>query len=97
MEYPIALSDDELQATPGGPGLPLDQVLAKWENVIQVNYDNNAPTVLLIHTALPGPRLAAEQGLIQWVKDNNLDLWIGDMKTFGQFWEAQGVICDKGW
>jgi hypothetical protein len=97
MEYPIALSDDELQATPGGPGLPLDQVLAKWENVIQVNYDNNAPTVLLIHTALPGPRLAAEQGLIQWVKDNNLDLWIGDMKTFGQFWEAQGVTCDKGW
>ena len=101
MEYPIALSDDELQATPGGPGLPLDQVLAKWENVIQVNYDNNAPRVLLIHTALPGPRLAAEQGLIQWVKDNNLDLWIGDMKTFGRFWEdplqGGGVTCDKGW
>jgi hypothetical protein len=96
-EYPIALSDDELQATPDGPGLPLDEVLAKWENVILANYNNNAPTVLLIHTSLPGPRLAAEQGIIQWVKDNNLDLWIGDLKTFGQFWQAQGVVCEKGW
>jgi hypothetical protein len=90
-EYPIALSDDELTDT------NLDAVLVKWENVILANYNNNAPTVLLIHTALPGPRLAAEQGIIQWVKDNNLDLWIGDMKTFGQFWETQGVTCEKGW
>jgi hypothetical protein len=89
-EYPIALSDDELTDT------NLDAVLDKWENVIRVNYNNNAPTVLLIHTALPGPRLAAEQGILGRVADLT-DLWIGDMKTFGQFWEEQGVICDKGW
>jgi hypothetical protein len=89
-EYPIALSDDELTDT------NLEAVLDKWENVIRVNYNNHAPTVLLIHTALPGPRLAAEQGILGRVADLT-DLWIGDMKTFGQFWEAQGVTCEKGW
>jgi hypothetical protein len=87
-EYPIALSDDELTDT------NLEQVLDKWENVIRVNYNNHAPTVLLIHTALPGPRLAAEQGIIQRVADLT-DLWIGDWKTFAEFWEAQGVTCER--
>ena len=25
----------------------------------------------------------------------HLDLWIGDWKTFAEFWEAQGVTCER--
>jgi hypothetical protein len=89
MEYPIAISDDGLTDT------NLSEFLDKWENVIQANYNNNAPTILLIHTALPGPRLAAEQEIIQWATSSYPDLWIGDWKTFAEFWEAQGVTCTR--
>jgi peptidoglycan/xylan/chitin deacetylase (PgdA/CDA1 family) len=89
VEYPLAISDDQA---------PLDsttyaQYLDAWESVIRANYANNAPTVLLIHPIEDTFRTQALQDIIQRVSD--LDLWIGDLKTFAQFWEAQGVTCSR--
>jgi len=85
MEYPVTLSDDQA---------PLDsttynQYIDAWESVIRSNYANNTPTVLLIHPVDDTIRLQIFQDLLHRVAD--LDLWIGDWKTFAQFWEAQGV------
>ena len=87
MEYPLAASDEGLSDA------NLQDFLDAWERVIRDNYKNNAPTVLLIHPVRTGPRLEAIGQLLQRVAD--LDLWIGDWKTFAEFWEAQGVTCDR--
>jgi hypothetical protein len=90
MEYPLALSDDQA---------PLDsttynQYLNEWESVIRSNYANNAPTVVLLHPVDDTIRIQFLKDLLNRVAD--LDLWIGDWKTFAQFWEAQGVT-DARW
>jgi len=90
MEYPVTLSDDQA---------PLDsttynQYIDAWESVIRSNYANNTPTVLLIHPVDDTIRLQIFQDLLHRIAD--LDLWIGDWKTFAQFWEAQGVT-DARW
>lgn len=83
MEYPLAISDDKINSA------IYSQFLDKWEAVIRANYANNAPTILLIHPVNTGIRLQALQDILTRVSD--LDLWIGDWKTFAHFWEAQGV------
>jgi hypothetical protein len=86
MEYPVTLSDGDITIE------TLQERLDLWESVIRFNYANNAPTVLLIHPVEHGPRLEALEGILDRVTD--LDLWIGDLRTFGEFWEAQGVTCE---
>jgi hypothetical protein len=86
MEYPVTLSDGDITVE------TLQERLDLWESVILLNYANNAPTVLLIHPVQHGPRLEALEGILDRVAD--LDLWIGDLRTFGEFWEAQGVTCE---
>ncbi len=91
MEYPVAISDDQA---------PFDsttytQYLNEWKAVIQANYANNAPTILLIHPVDDTYRIQAEQEIIQWATSSYPDLWIGDWKTFAEFWEAQGVTCAR--
>ncbi|HET6385515.1 MAG TPA: hypothetical protein VFJ58_19145 [Armatimonadota bacterium] len=88
MEYPVAISDETIDAA------TYAQYLSEWEAVIRANYANNAPTILLIHPVDDTIRLQALQDLLQRVAD--LDLWIGDWKTFAKFWEAQGVT-DSRW
>lgn len=90
MEFPLAISDD--QAPLGST--TYDQYLNEWDSVIRSNYANNAPTVLLIHPVDDTIRIQILQGLLNRVAD--LDLWIGDWKTFAQFWESQGVT-DARW
>jgi hypothetical protein len=84
MEYPVALSDEEIDAS------TYTEYLDAWETVIRANYANNAPTILLLHPVDNTIRIQALQEIIQRVSD--LDLWIGDWKTFAEFWAAQGVI-----
>ena len=88
MEYPVAISDETIDST------TYAQYLSEWEAVIRANYANNAPTLLLIHPVDDTIRLQALQDLLNRVSD--LDLWIGDWKTFAKFWEAQGVT-DSRW
>jgi hypothetical protein len=87
VEFPVTLSDEDLTDE------NLEAFLDVWENVIRVNYANNAPTVLLIHPVEAGPRLEALEGILDRVAD--LDLWIGDLKTFADAWEAPGLTCSR--
>jgi hypothetical protein len=97
VEYPVAISDDHVDA-------PFDsahytQYLNEWKAVITANYCNNAPTVLLIHPVADDDngalRRQAEQEIIEWATTTYPGLWVGDWKTFAQFWEAQGVTCAR--
>jgi peptidoglycan/xylan/chitin deacetylase (PgdA/CDA1 family) len=87
VEYPMAIEDPSYLSEE-----TLTQVVDAWENVIRANYNNNAPTVLNLHPVDNVRREALEE-LLQRI--TNLDLWIGDWKTFAEFWEAQGVTCDR--
>jgi hypothetical protein len=95
VEYPVGISDDQDHL----PFVPdnYNQYLAEWKAVITANYYNNAPTVLLIHPVADNfdLRQQLEQDIIQWATTRFPDLWVGDWKTFGEFWEAQGVTCDR--
>jgi hypothetical protein len=92
VEYPLANSDDHDPPNDFKPDT-YSQYLDAWEAVIRVNYANNAPTVLLIHPIDDTIRVQALQDILQRVSD--LDLWVGDWKTFAEFWEAQGVTCSR--
>ncbi|MBZ5516713.1 MAG: hypothetical protein LAN62_18060 [Acidobacteriia bacterium] len=99
VEYPIAISDDHID--PPFDADHYDEYLDGWKAVITANYNNSAPTILLIHPVADSDngalRQQAEQDIIQWAHDEGLDLWIGDWKTFAQFWETQGVTCSLGY
>lgn len=93
MEYPMSIADD---ASPdvGLTGLDtttVSQYVDAWMKVIKFNYDNNAPTVLLLHPIDTTARFQVMQQLIAAIQNQGLDLWIGDLTTFAKFWEAQGV------
>jgi peptidoglycan/xylan/chitin deacetylase (PgdA/CDA1 family) len=87
VEYPMAIEDPTYLSEE-----TLTQVVDAWEQVIRINYANNAPTVLNLHPVSTLRRQALE-AILDRVSD--LDLWIGDWKTFAEFWEAQGVTCDR--
>ncbi|HET7100067.1 MAG TPA: hypothetical protein VFJ52_02870 [Terriglobia bacterium] len=93
MEYPMSISGDASPAA-GLTGLDtttVSQYVDAWMKVIKFNYDNNAPTVLLLHPIDTTARFQAMQQLIAEIQNEGLDLWIGDLTTFAKFWEAQGV------
>ena len=87
MEYPLGISDSDMTEE------TFTQLLDAWEYVVRANYNNSAPTVLLIHPTSAPTRQRALEELLLRVAD--LDLWIGDWKTFAEFWEAQGVTCER--
>jgi hypothetical protein len=89
LEYPLGLGDSN--------PVPIDETnleefVDSWEAVIRTNYKNNVPTVILIHPTKDLKRQAEEE-LLQRISD--LDLWIGDWKTFDDFWRAQGLTCSR--
>lgn len=88
MEYPVTISEDQV---PVLDSTTINDYLSKWETIIRINYDNNAPTVLLIHPIDTQIRFQIFQQLMTDLQNQGLDLWVGDMKTFAEFWEAQGV------
>jgi hypothetical protein len=98
MEYPMSISDDASPAA-GLTGLDtttVSQYVDTWMRVIRFNYDNNAPTVLLLHPIDTTARIQVLQQLFAAIQNQGLDLWIGDLTTFAKFWEAQGVT-DANW
>jgi len=97
MEYPMSISDDASPAA-GLTGLDtttVSQYVDAWMKVIKFNYDNNAPTVLLLHPIDTTARFQVIQQLLAEIQNQGLDLWIGDLTTFAKFWEAQGVTDAK--
>jgi hypothetical protein len=94
MEYPLDISGDQV---PILDSTTINNYLAEWETVIKFNYDNNTPTILLLHPIDTQIRFQALQQLITDLRNQGLDLWIGDLKTFSQFWESQGVTNASGW
>jgi len=97
MEYPMSISDDASPAA-GLTGLDtttVSQYVDAWMKVIKFNYDNNAPTVLLLHPIDTTARFQVIQQLFAEIQNQGLDLWIGDLTTFAKFWEAQGVTDSK--
>jgi Putative Ig domain len=92
MEYPVTISEDQV---PVLDSTTINNYLNAWENLIRINYNNNAPTVLLIHPIDTGIRFQILQQLITDLQTEGLDLWIGDLKTYAEFWEAQGVTNAK--
>ncbi|HEX5410480.1 MAG TPA: IPT/TIG domain-containing protein [Terriglobia bacterium] len=98
MEYPMSISDDASPAA-GLTGLnttTVSQYVDAWMKVIKFNYDNNAPTVLLLHPIDTTARFQVIRQLLAEIQNQGLDLWIGDLTTFAKFWEAQGVT-DANW
>jgi hypothetical protein len=95
VEYPVGISDDQ-HDLPFEPE-NYDQYVAEWKAVITANHDNNAPTVLLIHPVAGNIdlRQQLEQEIIDWATSTYPDMWVGDWKTFAEFWEAQGVTCAR--
>jgi hypothetical protein len=87
MEYPMGL-EDPVNLTADN----VVQTVDTWERVIRTNYKNGVPTVINVHP-VNQPRLDAMQLLFERISD--LDLWIGDWTTFDEFWQAQGVTCDR--
>ena len=97
MEYPMSISDDASPAA-GLTGLDtttVSQYVDAWMKVIQFNYDNNAPTVLLLHPIDTTARFQVIQQLLAAIQNQGMDMWVGDMATFAKFWEAQGVTNAK--
>ena len=89
LEYPLGLGDSN---NPSLTAETFEQVLSSWETVLRTNYKNNVPTVLLVHPV----NQVKKQGLEQlFLRVSDLDLWIGDWKTFDDFWRAQGVTCSQ--
>jgi hypothetical protein len=98
MEYPMSISDDASPAA-GLTGLntsTVSQYVDAWMKVTQFNYDNNAPTVLLIHPVDTTARFQVLQQFLAAIKNQGMDMWIGDLTTFAKFWESQGVT-DARW
>ena len=86
VEYPMGLEDRNMTAD------NVVEIVDSWEMVIRANYKNNVPTVINIHP-VNQPRLDAMTLLFQRIAD--LDIWIGDWTTFGDFWESQGMTCSR--
>jgi Putative Ig domain len=93
IEYPMSISDDASPAA-GLTGLntsTVSQYVQVWEHIIKFNYNNNAPTVVLIHPVDTTARFQVLQQVITDLQSQLPDLWIGDLTTFANFWEGQGV------
>jgi hypothetical protein len=88
LEYPVTISEDQVPAL---DSTTINDYLSKWENIIRINCQNHAPTVLLIHPIDTGIRFQILQQLLLDLQSQGLDIWVGDWKTFAEFWEAQGV------
>ena len=85
-EYPISISDTGLD------GSNYEEIAESWFAVLEANYANNVPTMLLLHNSDKEGKLEAMQHLLDLIEADNLDLWIGNWKEFAQFWESQGMV-----
>ncbi|TAL36889.1 MAG: hypothetical protein EPN93_06900 [Spirochaetes bacterium] len=61
-----------------------------WIDVIWANADNEAISVLLLHTSETAYKLKSEELLLQALQGK--DIWIGDLTTYGDFWNERSNV-----
>jgi hypothetical protein len=79
-EFPVSIEDEES---------PLESRLDRTLDLIQANADNNAPTVILIHSNNADSKLKAEQELLQRLPR---DILVTNMSDFARFWKARDEL-----
>jgi hypothetical protein len=83
FEFPVTLDDSLGYLTPD----TVDRAVDIWLEVIRANMDNEAITVLLIHpsdTRKDTFKLEAQESVMKKIIE--MDGWMGDLTTFGNFW-----------
>jgi hypothetical protein len=83
FEFPVTLDDSLGFLTPNS----IDKAVGIWLDVIRANMNNEAITVLLIHpsdTRDKTFKLEAQESVMKKMID--MDGWIGDLTSFGNFW-----------
>jgi peptidoglycan/xylan/chitin deacetylase (PgdA/CDA1 family) len=86
IEIPVVFDDSQGLLTPDN----IDELVAKWSDVIGANGDNEAISTLLIHPSETGYKLEAEEKLLS--RFRNQDIWIGNLSEYGKFWAARSAV-----
>jgi len=77
-EFPVTIEDEEAP--------PLVERVSQALDIVQANADNNAATVVLIHTNEAKSKLVAEQKLLAGLPDG---VGVRDMLSFARFWRGR--------
>jgi len=89
LEIPVTLDDSMGYLTP----YTVDKTVNTWIEIVRANKENEAITVLLVHpsdTRTETYKLEAQEILMKEVV--KMGGWIGDLTTFGEFWESRDAI-----
>jgi len=89
LEIPVTLDDSMGYLTAGS----VDRAVEAWIEIAMANMENEAITVLLVHpsdTRIKTYKLEAQEGLMKEIL--KLGGWIGDLTTFGEFWNDRDNI-----
>jgi peptidoglycan/xylan/chitin deacetylase (PgdA/CDA1 family) len=83
VEIPVIFDDSQGLLTPRN----MNELVARWLDIINANADNEAISVLLIHTSETGHKLKAQEKLLEKASKENI--WIGNLSQYGDFWSAR--------
>lgn len=83
IEIPVIFDDSQGLLTPRN----VNELVAKWVDIIKANGDNEAISGLLIHPSETGYKLKAEENLLTQIYRENI--WIGNVTAYGDFWSAR--------
>ncbi len=83
IEIPVIFDDSQGLLTPGN----MNELVAKWIDIINANGDNEAISVLLIHPSETGYKLKAEETLLSQTSGGKI--WTGNLSQYGDFWAAR--------
>ncbi len=86
IEIPVIFDDSQGLLTPKN----MNELVAKWIDIINANGENEAISVLLIHSSETGYKLKAEENLLNKISEDKI--WIGNLTEYGEFWEARNQL-----
>lgn len=83
IEIPVIFDDSQGLLTPRN----MNELVAKWIDIINANGDNEAISVLLVHPSEAGYKLKSQENLLTQISKKNI--WIGSITAYGDFWSAR--------
>ncbi len=83
IEIPVIFDDSQGLLTPRN----VNELVARWVDIIKANGDNEAISGLLIHPSETGYKLKAEENLLTQISRENI--WMGNVTAYGNFWAAR--------
>ena len=89
VEVPVIFDDSQGLLTEEN----WEEMVPIWLDIIWANRDNEAISTLLIHPAIASYRVKAEEELLKVLIDE--DVWIGDLTSYGDFWNARSEVKYK--